>query len=47
VGLQLQANGSYMPMFLMAGTAYLLALLVVHVLVPRMRPAQLATGEAR
>lgn len=47
VGLQLQANGSYMPMFLMAGTAYLLALLVVHVLVPRMQPARLAAGEAR
>jgi ACS family hexuronate transporter-like MFS transporter len=42
VGLQLQANGSYMPMFLMAGSAYLLALLVVHALVPRMQPAQLA-----
>jgi hypothetical protein len=26
----------------MAGTAYLAALLVVHVLVPRMQPAQLA-----
>jgi ACS family hexuronate transporter-like MFS transporter len=42
VGLQLQAHGSYMPMFLIAGSAYLLALLVVHGLVPRMQPAQLA-----
>lgn len=41
VGLQLQANGSYTPMFVVAASAYLLALLVVHLLVPRLRPAQI------
>lgn len=40
-GLLLQATGSYVPVFLMAGSAYLIALLVVHLLVPRMKPAQL------
>ncbi|HTQ37208.1 MAG TPA: MFS transporter [Steroidobacteraceae bacterium] len=44
VGLQLQATGSYAPMFLLAGSAYLLALLVVHLLVPRLRPARLESG---
>ncbi len=41
-GLLLQATGSYVPLFLIAGSAYLFALLVVHLLVPRMQPAQLA-----
>jgi len=41
VGLLLEATGSYVPVFLMAGFAYLFALLVVHLLVPRMQPAQL------
>jgi len=40
-GFLLQATGSYVPVFLMAGSAYLLALVVVHALVPRMQPAQL------
>ncbi len=40
-GFLLQATGSYVPVFLMAGSAYLIALVVVHVLVPRMQPAQL------
>jgi ACS family hexuronate transporter-like MFS transporter len=29
------------PVFLMAGSAYLLALLAVHLLVPRLQPAQI------
>ncbi len=41
-GLLLQATGSYVPLFLIAGSAYLFALLVVHLLVPRMQPARLA-----
>jgi MFS transporter, ACS family, aldohexuronate transporter len=41
VGLLLQATGSYVPVFLMAGLAYVIALLVIHGLVPRMQPAQL------
>lgn len=40
IGFLLQATGSYVPVFLMAGSAYLLALGVVHLLVPRLAPAQ-------
>jgi len=42
VGFLLQTTGSYLPVFLMAGSAYLLALLVVHVLVPRLEQAKIA-----
>jgi ACS family hexuronate transporter-like MFS transporter len=42
-GVLLQFTGSYVPVFLMAGSAYLVALLVVHLLVPRLQPAQLDT----
>ncbi len=37
----LQVTGSYVPVFLIAGSAYLLALAVVHLLAPRLEPAQL------
>lgn len=37
----LERTGSYVPIFLIAGSAYLLALLVIHLLVPRLEPAQL------
>ena len=40
-GFLLQTTGSYLPVFLMAGSAYLIALLVVHLLAPRLEPAQL------
>ena len=40
-GFVLQTTGSYVPMFLLAGSAYLAALLVVHLLVPRMQPAEI------
>ncbi len=40
-GFLLQATGSYIPVFLMAGSAYLLALAVVHGISPRLEPAQL------
>src|SRR5690625_4234388 len=40
VGFVLQTTGSYVPVFIMAGSAYLFALLVVHLLVPRLRPIQ-------
>jgi ACS family hexuronate transporter-like MFS transporter len=40
-GLLLEATGSYVPVFVIAGTAYLIALLVVHLLVPRMQPARI------
>ena len=41
-GRILQANpGDYLPMFLVAGTAYMVALLIIHLLVPRLEPADL------
>ncbi len=39
VGYILEWTGSYVPIFIMAGSAYLIALLVIHILVPQMRPA--------
>jgi ACS family hexuronate transporter-like MFS transporter len=41
VGAILEATRSYMSIFIMAGTMYLVALLVIHLLVPRLEPAQL------
>jgi ACS family hexuronate transporter-like MFS transporter len=38
VGLILEYTGSYYPVFLIAGSAYLVALLFVHLLAPRMEP---------
>lgn len=47
IGFLLQSTGSYVPVFLMAGSAYLAALLVVHLLAPRLAPARLeATDRA-
>ncbi|MDQ1638954.1 MAG: transporter, family, hexuronate transporter [Pyrinomonadaceae bacterium] len=40
VGYVLQWTGSYLPIFIIAGSAYLTALLVVHLLVPRFTPAR-------
>lgn len=41
-GRVLQKNASYyLPMFIVAGVAYLCALLVIHLLVPKMKPAEL------
>ncbi len=41
VGAILQATGSYKLIFMIAGSAYLVALLVIHLLVPRLQPANL------
>jgi len=41
VGLLLQYTGSYVPVFIMAGSAYLLALVIVHGLVPQLRPVEI------
>ncbi len=38
-GFLLQFTGSYVPLFVMASSAYLLALLVIHLLVPKLKPA--------
>jgi len=39
VGYVLQWTGSYLPIFIIAGSTYLTALLVVHLLVPRFAAA--------
>lgn len=41
VGYILQETGSYVPIFLVAASAYLLALAVIHALVPRLEPPDL------
>jgi ACS family hexuronate transporter-like MFS transporter len=41
VGAILQKTGSYMPVFVLAGLTYLVALLIIHLLVPRLEPAKL------
>jgi ACS family hexuronate transporter-like MFS transporter len=38
-GFLLQFTGSYVPLFVMASSAYLLALLVIHILIPKLDPA--------
>jgi ACS family hexuronate transporter-like MFS transporter len=40
-GYILQATGSYVPVFVMASLAYLVALGVIHALVPRIAPSRL------
>jgi ACS family hexuronate transporter-like MFS transporter len=42
VGAILQQTGSYLPIFVMAGSLYLLALLVIHALAPRLLPARVS-----
>jgi MFS transporter, ACS family, hexuronate transporter len=38
VGYTLQWTGSYVPIFIIAGSAYLVALLVIHLLAPKLEP---------
>ncbi|HZB26168.1 MAG TPA: MFS transporter [Vicinamibacterales bacterium] len=38
-GYILEASGSYVPVFLIAASTYLLALLVIHLLLPKLEPA--------
>jgi len=40
IGQTLQRTQNYLPIFIVAGTGYLLALLIVHLLSPRMEPAR-------
>ena len=40
-GYILQTTGSYLPVFLIAGSTYLVTLGVVHLLAPRLEPARL------
>jgi ACS family hexuronate transporter-like MFS transporter len=39
VGLILQYTGSYLPIFVIAGSAYVAALGIIHLLAPRLEPA--------
>ena len=39
-GYILQTTGSYLPVFIIAGTTYLVTLTIVHLLVPRLEPAR-------
>ena len=39
VGYVLEWTGSYLPIFIIAGSTYLTALLLIHLLVPRFVPA--------
>jgi len=41
VGLILQYTGSYFPIFIMAGSAYLVALAVIQLIVPNLEPAKI------
>jgi ACS family hexuronate transporter-like MFS transporter len=40
-GFVLEYTHSYMPMFIISGSAYLLSLLIIHLLVPRLNPADI------
>lgn len=44
VGQVLETMGSYVPVFIWAGSAYLVALLIVHLLVPHLTASETATG---
>jgi ACS family hexuronate transporter-like MFS transporter len=39
VGYVLEWTGSYLPVFIIAGSAYLIALVVIQLLVPKLEPA--------
>jgi ACS family hexuronate transporter-like MFS transporter len=40
-GYILETTGSYLPVFLIAASTYLVALGIIHLLVPRLQPAKL------
>jgi ACS family hexuronate transporter-like MFS transporter len=44
VGYILELTGSYVPIFIIAASAYLIALLIVHLLVPRLEEAKVDVG---
>ncbi len=41
-GFILELTGSYVSLFIIAGAVYLLALLIIHLLVPKLEPAKIA-----
>lgn len=44
VGEILQRTGSYVPIFIIAGSAYLIALLIIHLIVPNLEEAKIETA---
>jgi ACS family hexuronate transporter-like MFS transporter len=46
-GWVLQLSGSYVPMFVIAGSVYAIALLIIHLLVPGLERTQIDTGVAQ
>jgi ACS family hexuronate transporter-like MFS transporter len=44
-GFVLQLTGNYLPMFIIAGSAYLLALAIVQILTPKLTPVKLDPTE--
>ena len=46
-GKVLESTGSYMPVFLIAGSAYLVALVLVHLLSPKLEPVTLKASPSR
>jgi ACS family hexuronate transporter-like MFS transporter len=40
IGQVLDKIGTYTPIFVVAGSAYLIALLVIHLLTPKMEPVK-------
>jgi ACS family hexuronate transporter-like MFS transporter len=46
VGLILEYTGSYLPIFVIAGSAYLVALAVMQTLAPRLEPANVESGDS-
>ena len=47
VGVILERTGSYVPIFIIAASTYLFALLVIHLLAPRLEPANLEGAPGR
>ena len=47
VGAILERTGSYVPIFIIAASAYLVALLVIHLLAPRLEPANVEGAAGR
>jgi ACS family hexuronate transporter-like MFS transporter len=45
-GWLLQVTGSYLAIFLVAGSTYLVALLLIHALKPDLKPAELSETPA-
>jgi ACS family hexuronate transporter-like MFS transporter len=44
VGYVLEWTGSYLPVFVIAGSAYLIALLIIQLLAPKLAPAPVEAG---